>query len=347
VNLPRVSIVIPSFNQGQYIERTLLSIIKQNYDGEIEIIVSDGGSTDNTIEVLNKYNDRIIWWSEKDNGFADAVNKGFHRASGEIYAIQSSDDYYLKGSFNKLISCLIANKDAVLICGREALQEQNGFIFGGYELPVIITPKSFLLDHPFPGIFQHTTFFRREYYERVGGMRPEFDMCADADLFYRMLHFGNGCFLNEYTAVYQRHQTQRTQTQTLKFEGHLIGMVDSCNKDQFYNSQHSLTKKEYFIFTQFIKLFYLQLSDKESALKEARQIVSRIEVDKRTSDLANQIINQPDNQIVHIDILNYQFIRIIKRLFKKYILRNHAYLNQKPQETFSEKIQANWWKDLL
>jgi glycosyltransferase involved in cell wall biosynthesis len=98
VRSPDISIVIPSFNQGQYIERTLLSILKQEYPGKVEVIVSDGGSADNTVDVLKKYDKQITWWSEKDAGYADAVNKGFAKATGEIFAIQSSDDFYLQNA---------------------------------------------------------------------------------------------------------------------------------------------------------------------------------------------------------------------------------------------------------
>jgi len=339
---PKISIVIPSFNQGNYIERTLLSILKQNYSGEVEIIVSDGGSTDNTIEILKKYQSKIKWWSEKDNGFADAVNKGFQNATGEIFAIQSSDDYYLSGAFQKLIFTFNKHVDAVLICGREALQEPNGNIFGGYELPDIISPKSFLLDHPFPGIFQHTTFFHRKYYEMAGGLRSQFDMCADTDVFYRMLHFGPGVFLNEYVAVYQRHAAQRTLIKLKQFEGQLLDLPINCRNDPFYNNLYPLTDKEYNLFSTFITLFYLQFTNFDMAVAKATEVINNPENDERSKKLANQLITSRKLIPEFKDNLLKKTFRIPKNIINKYILRRKNRIHQIP---FSIEADSNWWKD--
>src|SRR3712207_4758529 len=99
---PSLSIVIPSWNQGRFIERTLLSILRQDYPGSVQVIVSDGGSADETVDVLKRYEDRITWWSARDKGFVDAVTKGLAQVTGEIIAIQSSDDYYLPGAFRRM-----------------------------------------------------------------------------------------------------------------------------------------------------------------------------------------------------------------------------------------------------
>jgi glycosyltransferase involved in cell wall biosynthesis len=343
VRNPLISIVIPSFNQGPYIERTLLSILKQKYQGNVEVIVSDGGSTDNTVDILKKYDKQITWWSEKDYGYADAVNKGFQKATGEIFGIQSSDDYYLSQSFQKLNNSLETNKDAVLICGREALQESDGNIFGGYELPGIITPKSFLMDHPFPGIFQHTTFFRRKFFEKVQGMRSQLDICADADLFYRMLHFGTGYFLNEYIAVYQRHNSQRTATQTLKFRDSLIEMVNSCKKDEFYYKKYSPSENELNRFQSFIRLFYLQYENPENAKKFAEEISKSLILDNRTKKLVYQILNSDGPNKDYRDSMLKKSVRIYKRILNKYLLVSSSQNAQ--QVPFSEMISASWWKE--
>jgi glycosyltransferase involved in cell wall biosynthesis len=343
VRNPDISIVIPSFNQGKYIERTLLSILKQEYQGKVEVIVSDGGSTDNTVDVLKKYDKQITWWSEKDDGYTDAVNKGFQKATGEIFGIQSSDDYYLSKSFQKLSNSFEMNKDAVLICGREALQESDGHIFGGYELPELITPRSFLLDHPFPGIFQHTTFFRRKFYEKAGGMRLQFDICADADLFYRMLHFGNGHFLNEYIAVYQRHNSQRTTTQTLKFRDSLIEMVNSCKKDEFYYRKYCPSESETNRFQTFIRLFYLQYENPEGALNLAEEISKSSPIDKRITNLINLVLNQEGPNKKFEDNIIKKSARILNRIIAKIF---HGTNSQRVQQIlFSDKINANWWDE--
>ena len=90
---PKISIVTPSFNQGQYIEQTILSVIGQDYPN-LEYIIIDGGSSDNTVEIIKKYADKIIYWiSDPDNGQSDALNKGLAKCTGEIFNWINSEDY--------------------------------------------------------------------------------------------------------------------------------------------------------------------------------------------------------------------------------------------------------------
>ncbi len=208
---PSLSIIIPSYNQGQYLERTLLSILKQDYPGSVQVIVSDGGSTDSTLDVLRKY-PQVVWWSAKDRGFADAVNKGLAQATGEIVAIQSSDDYYLEGAFHKAISVLRQDPSLAFVTGADITLEENGY---ASMLPkpyvTLQNPGSLISRTPWLYVPQHTTFIRRAAIDQVDGLREEVDRCADFDLWYRVLHFGKAVMLADYLAVYQRHTTQRTQ----------------------------------------------------------------------------------------------------------------------------------------
>src|SRR6267154_2378048 len=97
---PRISIVTPSFNQGSYLEETIRSVLDQNYPN-LEYVVVDGGSTDRSVEILQRYADRLAWWSsEPDGGQYAAINKGFKHTSGEIMAWINSDDKYLPWTFS-------------------------------------------------------------------------------------------------------------------------------------------------------------------------------------------------------------------------------------------------------
>ena len=131
---PKVSIVTPSYNQGQYIEETIRSVLLQNYPN-LEYIIIDGGSTDNTIEVIKKYEKWITYWeSEKDNGQAHAVNKGWSRSTGEILGWINSDDIYLPGSIHRAVEALLGNSNAGFVTGIcEFVDRETDIVIGRIE----------------------------------------------------------------------------------------------------------------------------------------------------------------------------------------------------------------------
>lgn len=237
---PSVSVVIPSWNQGRFIGRTLDSILKQDYPGTIEIIVSDGGSTDETVDVLKSYGDRLIWWSARDKGFVDAVTKGVARATGEILAVQSSDDYYLPGAFCAMAKAFRQYPEASFISGGEYAIDLSGNIMGSSNPTGEITPRTILFQAVPP---QHATFVKRRFFEETGGMRREVDMCADIDQWYRVAHLASGHYIPDMLAVYQLHPDQRTVTSD-KWYPNLVKMVELCEQEPRYGQKFRLTDEE-------------------------------------------------------------------------------------------------------
>src|SRR5512134_3129993 len=107
-NLPKVSVITPSFNQGQFLEASIRSVLGQDYPN-LEYMIVDGGSKDNSVEIIQKYQDRMAWWvSEKDKGHAEALNKGFGRATGDILAWLNSDDIYFPHAVSEAVSVLMS-----------------------------------------------------------------------------------------------------------------------------------------------------------------------------------------------------------------------------------------------
>jgi len=116
-NFAKISIVMPSYNKVDFIERSILSVLNQGYSN-IELIIIDGGSTDGTVEIIQKYEQYISYWvSEKDQGQSDALNKGFKNCTGAIYGFLNSDDIYLPGSFKYVSSILEKNLNKKIVFG--------------------------------------------------------------------------------------------------------------------------------------------------------------------------------------------------------------------------------------
>ncbi|AII51136.1 glycosyltransferase family 2 protein [Hymenobacter sp. APR13] len=239
-DFPSVSVVIPSWNQGRFIGRTLDSILKQDYPGPIEVIVSDGGSTDETVDVLKSYGDRIRWWSARDEGFVDAVTKGVAQATGEILAVQSSDDYYLPGAFRAMAAGFQRHPEASFVSGGEYAIDLAGKIVSSSRPRGEITPRSILFESIPP---QHATFVKRRYFEETGGMRRAVDMCADIDQWYRIAHLAPGHYIPEMVAVYQLHPDQRTVTSD-KWYPNLVKMVELTEQESRYGSVFQLSDEE-------------------------------------------------------------------------------------------------------
>ncbi|NVO00781.1 MAG: glycosyltransferase, partial [Geobacteraceae bacterium] len=123
---PKITIVTPSYNQGRFLEKTILSVLDQGYPN-LEYIVIDGGSTDESVEIIKKYADRLTYWvSEPDRGQSHAINKGFERATGEIFGWLNSDDWYHPGALQAVAEAFAANPDVGAVVGAGEMVDEEG-----------------------------------------------------------------------------------------------------------------------------------------------------------------------------------------------------------------------------
>jgi glycosyltransferase involved in cell wall biosynthesis len=182
-SLPLISIVTPSYNQGAFIEETLRSVLRQDYPC-IEYIIVDGGSTDGTLDILRKYEDHLIWFSESDKGQADAINKGFQKSHGQILAWLNSDDTYLPGTVRTAVDYLAAHPEVAMVYGDCNMVDEQGEVVGrsiwveDFDLRRLVEDINY--------IHQPTAFFRRQAFEDVGMLDTDLHYCMDYDLWIRI-----------------------------------------------------------------------------------------------------------------------------------------------------------------
>lgn len=202
---PLVSIVTPSYNQGKYIEETIISVIKQDY-APLEYIVMDGGSTDNTMAILPRYGDRLKWMSENDTGPEDAVNKGFALSSGEILGWLASDDTYLPGTLQKVVEYFLLNPEVAMIYGDSDYVDQSGNKILRYAAEPFDYEK-FAIYNVIP---QPSTFFRRDAFFDAGGLSTALKLETDYDLWLRIAQIGRIVYLPEVFSNYRLHMEAKT-----------------------------------------------------------------------------------------------------------------------------------------
>ncbi len=219
VNYPKISIITPSFNQGQYIEQTILSVLEQNYPN-LEYIIIDGGSTDQTVEIIKKYEKHLKYWvSEPDKGHSDAVNKGLLQCTGDIFNWLNSDDYYEPNTFKTIAEAFINNPNALVVGGKErAFASDSGKTVEIYEGTNIEAPIEKLI---YEGIIdQPPTFWRMQAVRSLGLLPTELHYTMDSYWWTKfLLLYGKSKVLklNNVLTNFRLHTTSKTVSQQHKF----------------------------------------------------------------------------------------------------------------------------------
>ncbi|MBC8332756.1 MAG: glycosyltransferase [Anaerolineae bacterium] len=188
---PIVSIVTPSFNQAQYLEATIRSVLEQDYPN-IEYSVVDGGSTDGSVEIIKRYANRLAWWiSEPDAGQTAAINKGFARARGEVLAYINSDDTYNPGAVAAAVEFLTQNPTVGLVYGDANFIDAQGNIIGQFN-----AQQTSLERLRRGGVYvpQQAAFWRGDLWQQVGPLDESFYFAMDYDLWVRLAGVSEICY---------------------------------------------------------------------------------------------------------------------------------------------------------
>ena len=179
---PLVSIVTPSLNAAEFLEETIRSVLAQDYP-RVEYLVMDGGSTDGTQAILERYRGKLEFVSEPDGGAADAINRGFRRARGEIVAWLGSDDLYLPGAVSAAVSAFAEDPSVAAVYGEGQWIGEAGQAIGRYPTVAPYSAAAFRRECP---ICQPACFMRREAVEAVGWLDASLHSAFDYDLWIRL-----------------------------------------------------------------------------------------------------------------------------------------------------------------
>lgn len=181
--IPLVSIITPSFNQARFLERTIQSVLAQDYP-RIEYGIVDGGSTDGSVDLIQKYQSRLAWWvSEQDKGQTDAINKGFNRARGDVLAWINSDDTYNPGAVTMAVKYLMEHPDVAMVYADCNFIDEKDRVIGKFDSAQTDYRR---LREGYVHIPQQTMFFRAQYWKELGPLDPSFYFAMDYDLWTRI-----------------------------------------------------------------------------------------------------------------------------------------------------------------
>ena len=205
---PKISIITPSYNQGQFIDDAIQSVLNQNYP-YFEHIIVDNCSNDGTVEILKKYS-HLNWISETDEGQSDAINKGFKRATGEIIAWLNSDDYYCQDVFNQIARYFVNNQDIMWIYGNSYFVDKTGNVIS-YKRPVQF--NRFVLKFGSFSVHQPTVFLNYRILEEIGEIRKDFHAIMDQEWYCRIAEKYSPQYINIDVANFRWHSKSKSSSE--------------------------------------------------------------------------------------------------------------------------------------
>jgi glycosyltransferase involved in cell wall biosynthesis len=214
-NLPRISIVSPSFNQWRFLEECIRSVLLQGYP-DIELIIHDGGSKREVIEIFEKYDPWIsLWVSEADRGQSHAVNKGILKSTGSFIFWLNSDDICLPGAFFKVAEAFSDNPECKIVSGQAYSINGKSEVTG--KIPSYFIDWEEIVTNPGNSLRQVSTFFARELFDQSGLLDENPNLAMDTDLLVRLTEHNKPIVLNDFLAAFRVHEEANTQTMLLRW----------------------------------------------------------------------------------------------------------------------------------
>ena len=240
--LPKISIITPSYNQGKFIERTIKSVLDQDYPN-LEYIVMDGGSTDATAEIVRRYEKRLLWISERDNGQSAAINKGVRIATGDIIAYLNTDDTYEAGALKQVADIFSGDPSVMWLTGRCRIIDEDDL-----EVRHIISKyKNLLLNHYSYQLLlvtnlisQPSTFWRRQIVEEFGLFDENEHLAMDYEYWLRIGKRYPPKILNSCFSSFRIHHTSKSSGSFLKMPRQELLIARKYSGSNLLNVLHQI-----------------------------------------------------------------------------------------------------------
>lgn len=256
---PKISIVTPSYNQGEFLEETILSVISQNYPN-LEYIVIDGGSTDDSVEIIKKYEKYITYWvSEKDNGHAHALNKGFEKSTGEIMAWINSDDKYFEWTFKTISEIYSKFKEVEWTLGLYANFDRKGVLMSGENSVRAVYKNIFSYLFSDLHIQQESVFWRRSLWEKSGGyVSEEVKLMVDTELWCRFFLHEKLYHIDQVIGGYRIYGLNRSHNNDKFVQSDIEISINSLFKSLPDHFQHDY--QQIIDYRSFLKMYYEEMN---------------------------------------------------------------------------------------
>ncbi len=235
---PKMSIVTPSYNQGKFLEKTILSVLNQNYPN-LEYIIMDGASSDNSVEIIKKYADKLAYWQSKpDGGQSAAINEGFRHATGDIYAWLNSDDQYAEKALKTVGEYFINHPECQWLCGIGKMINTKGKVIE------TIIPKELdfesLCDWLNNIISQPSIFCNKTIWFEALGLNEKLNCAMDFDLWLKFSKISKGHTINKLLSIALKHENMKTQR--IAYESWVETGLLLCQHGEFEKAKQLLLR---------------------------------------------------------------------------------------------------------